>query len=60
MLTNALPQGRCYSVNRDLSSVDFLDPCNVANEADVTNDKGYCTAGTDVDMLEVGGVNDTK
>ena len=25
---NRLPRGRCYWVNRDLTDVAFLDPCN--------------------------------
>jgi integrin alpha 8 len=51
--SNAFPQGRCYTAERDLSSVDFLDPCN-DGEGDISIDDGYCTAGTGVEMLETG------
>ena len=52
--SNVLPQGRCYVTNQQLRGVTFLDPCNLLGEQSVTVDKGYCTSGTDVDMLEVG------
>ncbi|CAI8024200.1 hypothetical protein GBAR_LOCUS14074, partial [Geodia barretti] len=52
-VSNALPQGRCYYTNRELTDVNFLDPCNVQVEQMAQVDRGYCTTGTDVDMLEV-------
>ena len=51
---NVLPQGRCYVTNQQLREVTFLDPCNLLGEQSGTVDRGYCTSGTDVDMLEVG------
>jgi integrin alpha 8 len=51
-VSNALPQGRCYYTNRELTDVNFLDPCNVQVEQMAQVDRGYCTTGTDVDMLE--------
>ena len=52
--TNTLPQGRCYYTNRKLTEVNFLDPCNLQDDQNPSIDRGYCTTGTDVDMLEVG------
>ena len=52
--SNTVPQGRCYYTNRDLTEVNFLDPCNSGFDQSPSIDRGYCTTGTDVDILEVG------